>query len=403
VSQGKKLRKTLPRWREQVARLLADAGLLMHANGVRAAAGQRGLAAMLCEPDAVIRFDVHAARELALSMVSMADEQAVFEDWCESLGWMANPLVFGSECPECQPRPAVERTLPSGAMVVAACSRCAMYPLGPRTGIVPGGWPGKLAQQWPGKPSAAMGRSIARVGQRLLDTLDGRCPWAPNAAPQPSKCGSCLGLGTLPAPPSDSDGLAVDILPDGDDVAAFQDLAQGEDSGSDEDLGVSDDASEWGSHTHSRRALQRCPDCRGTGHNLRGYLPAIEWPACASRPVAELLNEFASSTPFHPDRVREAYEALVPGPHRDPGINAHPRVLLTREPEGRPSLDERITARAALDYAWWTEHPTDRLPSWRRGEIRHARRQLAREQAGNAMMDEAAASLGLPPSIVRGE
>lgn len=27
----------------------------------------------------------------------------------------------------------------------------------------------------------------------------------------------------------------------------------------------------------------RCPDCTGSGHNLRGYLPEIEWPASVVR------------------------------------------------------------------------------------------------------------------------
>jgi hypothetical protein len=110
-----------------------------------------------------------------------------------------------------------------------------------------------------------MGRSIARVGQRLLDTIDGRCPWAPSAPRQPSECQGKHGF-----------------------------------------------VSSTGVHYRtSYTAPELCPDCRGTGHNLRGYLPAIEWPACVRLPVDGLLTDFTTATPLHRHQIREAYELMT--------------------------------------------------------------------------------------------
>jgi hypothetical protein len=80
-------------------------------------------------------------------------------------------------------------------------------------------------------PGFANGDSIARTARRLLDTLDGRCPWAPGALAQASECGRCAGRRWVP---NDFEG------------------------------------GEQGHLNHVN-----CPDCRGTGHNLSGVLPEV--------------------------------------------------------------------------------------------------------------------------------
>jgi hypothetical protein len=88
----------------------------------------------------------------------------------------------------------------------------------------------------------ANGDSIARTARRMLDTLDGRCPWAPSALAQASECLNCAGWVTK------ADG------------------------------GI-------------------CHLCLGTGHNLAGVLPAGEHPdprvsrlyASASRAMASAV------------------------------------------------------------------------------------------------------------------
>lgn len=199
------------------------------------------------------RFDVHAARELAQRMVAMADEQAVFEDWCRDRG-------LGPEASHWRDwhdfdRDGLPRRPPGWpgnlareyADAMVKCNTCL-------------GGEGWLEPAWPEDPwtrcpacrdarkrftMAPMGRSVARVGQRLLDMLDGNdpgkpgCAWAPSAPPQPSECQTCGGwvqatakLAEAQAGPRPPDPVVVDML-------------------------------------------QPCPDCKGTGHNLRGFVPMM--------------------------------------------------------------------------------------------------------------------------------
>lgn len=68
---------------------------------------------------------------------------------------------------------------------------------------------------------------LAPIAQSILDTLNGKCPWAPSAQAQPHKCPTCKGTG---------DSLLRMV--DGD--------------------------------------CPCCDVCEGTGHNMSGTLPAVE-------------------------------------------------------------------------------------------------------------------------------
>ena len=143
-----------------------------------------------------------------------------------------------------------------------------------------------------------------------------------------------------------------------------------------------------------------CGDCKGTGHNLRGVVPAVEWPAVVRRRCLEHTTH-----DLHPPRG-------VPG--LEPG-RSWVRVLGEREThEGMP-LDSRFLAKPGPEPSWrlltpetrgvprgqhrnlTSETPRDQLrgwvprggdgpecwPRWYRGEERHAQQRRAREVANS--------------------
>jgi hypothetical protein len=117
------------------------------------------------------------------------------------------------------------------ALVRAYCEKC------PRSLQRCSGCKGRGRTRKPGVPAGfANGDSIARTARRLLDTLDGRCLWAPSAKAQASEC---------QAKGCDGDGyIGPHTVESGDCVIV--------------------------------RDGHPCPDCRGTGHNLSGVLPPVE-------------------------------------------------------------------------------------------------------------------------------
>jgi hypothetical protein len=192
------------RWRDQVARFIAD---LMHATvdwsplicpftALPHARRMRVDAYLTGVLGGHVLFDVHAVRGAALGLIALEDEQAVFEDWCRLRG-------LGPE------------NRKPGAFTECGCCT--------------GGWPGKLAREWPGDNRAPMGRSLARLGRRVLGAIEG----------QPSACGRC----------------------------SFEHNGESDFSGI----------------TTSIHGWFVCPDCKGTGHNLRGTLPPLEWSPAARR------------------------------------------------------------------------------------------------------------------------
>jgi hypothetical protein len=116
-------------------------------------------------------------------------------------------------------------------------------------------------------PGFAAGPGVARTAQRLLDTLEGRCPWAPGAEAQPGECPTCCG----PMTPNGTtfataDGGVVTKRPGHRVGFVTQEglMVLGRDGqGRQAQLGEA--------------TITTCSDCRGSGHNLGGVLPPIEW------------------------------------------------------------------------------------------------------------------------------
>jgi hypothetical protein len=293
------------RWREQAARLL-----------IRTGAAMRYGEHLPRRVPRVETFDVHAAREHAESMIAMADEQAMFEDWCRAPGLpppgIMEPVHPGGLGPE---------NREPGAFVVSNEWLDDTEAWAPVDVPKRGGWPGKLARKWPGPASAAMGRSAARVGQRLLDMLDGHCAWAPSAEAQPSECQRCNGWG----------------------------VRRNADYGDPED----------------------CPSCHGTGHNLRGVVPPIEWsPQIRNRHQDALFGWGADE---HSSWLSELSgdELLAPvGPYRRVVPRGEHRAVRPATIEANWTLEERINALGWGEVACLHAYP--RAPRWRRGELRHA-------------------------------
>jgi len=180
---------------------------------------------------------------------------------------------------------------------------------------------------------AARLRGRARTAQRILDMLNGRCPWAPGAEAQPSECQACK-----------------------------KSLA-----GPGRELGEQVTPASW--------ILVSCPACHGTGHNLAGVLPPIEWSPAVRRRVLDAAmtarDELAAwqvGIGIAAAMRAEVDPRVVPrGEHRNPPLMSQP----TEEPD----VDEGIQNRA-----WDAEVQQPKsLPRWRRGELKHAEQCKARK------------------------
>lgn len=275
-------------------------------------------------PGATLRgasFDVHAAREWAEAELRACDgadeDRVVLEDWTRNpwspkgtkakhrggLGpeasktWAARVDEHGREyelcdCSSWDGAPDIAWTGDYSVGVRdhhKSCKRMRHH----------GGWPGRLMRDpacpvpsW--TPNAARRR---RVAQRLLDTLDGRCPWNPSAKRKPSECRGCAGDGYR-----HSREIA---LPSGG-VAGVD--------------------------------VRTCPDCNGTGHNLRGYLPKVEWPAVVRRKVAD-VRYGRDVDPAYIDWCGQLESALEAGPEWD--VFTHSGA----DGQGNWTTDTRVTPR----------------------------------------------------------
>jgi hypothetical protein len=123
------------------------------------------------------------------------------------------------------------------------------------------------------------GGNLRRAAQRLLDTLDGRCPWNPDAPAQPSECPVCSGRGeTGPEWAAPAGAVIRIVIRPGVQV-----------------VGADGQPREAAIGEHVRGS---CAACNGTGHNLRGTLPPLpEETMLALRPRmrGESIHDLARS------------------------------------------------------------------------------------------------------------
>jgi hypothetical protein len=104
----------------------------------------------------------------------------------------------------------------------------------------------------------AAGPGLARTAQRLLDTLDGRCPWAPRAKAQPSQCRACGGAWL--------NADAYRLLTEPELVGLAECVER-----------MSTMSARDAFDVEAEVFRLMCGDCRGTGHNLAGFLPEFDW------------------------------------------------------------------------------------------------------------------------------
>jgi len=142
---------------------------------------------------------------------------------------------------------------------------------------------------FPGRPRGGHDLAFTRPARRLLDTLGGRCPWAPSAGAQPDACG-CLTehetIETATAKAMDARGAWLRSARRAGDTPPPRIIA-----GHPRAMALlsatraHDDY--FGDRSHLDMLRQRllgkvdfavgpCPDCQGTGRNLSGYLPPVE-------------------------------------------------------------------------------------------------------------------------------
>ena len=319
--------KVHARWRKQAQRLIAEARVytggdidpqelrrLVQFNIVSAREAARA------HMDHVRTFNVAVVRSYCERLIAEADaadlEREVFADWTRARGKgpeNRKPFAFITACQEAGCAEADCPFDPTPDLCTCACN-------------LVGGWPGSLAREYVAERAAARrcsrrdcdggvlrgdlaanmseflgatgnvtiratdcgcgvacpecerekvarpSRSFANGGnlrgaaQRLLDTLDGRCPWAPDATAQASTCGCAA----YPDPRDPARPYRVD----------------------------------------ARGSV--CTRCGGTGRNLHGYLPPL--PAETRRRLTRSPRVMSASIGYPADtRSDDRRDALTLG------------------------------------------------------------------------------------------
>jgi hypothetical protein len=183
-----------------------------------------------------------------------------------------------------------------------------------------------------------MAAATARVGQRLLDAIAG----------QPSECWGCIG---------------------GEVAIGATEIVRGQ-------------------RVTVIRSTKACSDCHGTGHNLRGVLPPIVWSPAVRRKLAdEMTARQTADLPTDDTWGTIIHEAIS---RVEPGWRFGLRTRTVPRGEHRSHIQVgRIQARQH-DVEFHIAHVTadhdahvrawlfERLPRWRRRELRHAEERRAR-------------------------
>jgi hypothetical protein len=267
--------------------------------------------------DGSVMFDVHASRAFGERLIFEGEQAcatwAVFVDWCRDHG-------LGPDA--CAGTTKRGRDLGDG-----------MY----EATFSPGGWPFGLAAAWargPGRvtcseckgsgttrlcvvlypgdsldqpcptcrasgkvegPRPQPGDSQIRMGRRLLAALDG----------QRSECQACIGpsatietaTATVRRIAATHDGpVQVRTHPEAISRLRYTQFGEADVS-----------CLSWISARYDATFVvdRRPPCCHGTGHNLGGVLPEIEWPAVVRRKAIDGYRVASPDEPHHFDRTRQ--------------------------------------------------------------------------------------------------
>lgn len=252
-------------------------------------------------------FNVHAAREHARALVALADEQTAFEYWARGRGkgpenrepgafmgitkhtvfaWLPDDGTFNYD------NGCADGTRQGGLDVYYKHEKLGRLAkdAGPEAlaelvtnlrahgfePVIPGGWPGNLAREWArqgGDRRAPMGRSLARLGRRILAALEG----------QPSKCQACGGNPETQLHRELTKYVAgqvsrkVMLTHEHANLMAYQMGLICHHHGFEAQVRPEVDFATGHVQLHGiPQAALVCPDCQGTGHNLAGYLPEPE-------------------------------------------------------------------------------------------------------------------------------
>jgi hypothetical protein len=340
--------RALVRHRQELARLVA-----VHASTLPYAMNEA----------AVLRgsqlFDVARARAYADELIALELEHTVFVEWTQTQG----------KGPDNRERGAFVDVETDADWSEVAPGRDIGIPRR-------GGWPGKLAREWGTVPCEAC------KGKRGSMAPDYRPEVFGLALPAESWrwCEPCKGTGRTPKPGADR------RAPQGRSLARVgRRLLAALEGQPDECLGWC-----WsGDSSPGAVPVKDCPDCHGTGHNLRGVMPEVEvTPAMMAKCAEAWPLESQTGGALQPwaralGITRAAVDAWALARMRSPG-KPHTSTRVVPRGEHRESGDE---ARRCLD---WTPQPGENAadrntyawrctPRWRRGELFHDKQRRERE------------------------
>ena len=208
------------------------------------------------------------------------------------------------------------------------------------------------------------GGNLRRAAQRLIDTLDGRCPWAPDADAQPSECETCgyVEIKDAEIELTEADGMTRSWTQDSKTYALKRGASAGLDvfgsgcmataqvqargpAGSAITIALNDHhvphvlSKNWTSFRvplfcqgMTRASLRimvtrvPCSTCNGTGHNFRGILPPLPsetlrklQPRPRTYTPADVVFTFggrpATPSPTVVEAVRRAVNRFMETPH----------------------------------------------------------------------------------------
>jgi hypothetical protein len=266
-------------------------------------------------------FDVHAAREHAFRVVALGqhrakpDHLAVLADWR-----LANPHL----CPTASP----------------------------------------LARGVTGH-----GLDHARLGQRILDMLEGQPSECQRCIPETASLEQCIMAAVKAGRRAKATATGVrQVLHIGHRLRCYLVAAR---------AGVATDESLWDRLNETVSCLDvgfdtrhECPDCKGTGHNLRGVLPDIEWSPAVVRKVSD--SAYYSHDPGASWASRLA--DVIP-PNLSPSMLRPTRVT----PRGEHRAKTLLGGGGLYPHERYSaERVQQILPRWRRGELEHARQRRER-------------------------